>query len=1304
MSRKTTITIVHPKRSPVTRSSSRITEGNLPDVPGYRLHAHVASGGMGEVYVATSLKADYKVALKLVFPRDRGLTAAERIRQEVYALSGLGHCGIVEYVEHGITKDGIPFLATRWLEGLDLERRLAQGPLSVTQAITVVTRVAEVLAVAHEHDVIHCDIKPANIFLVDGCPSDPRLLDFGIALVKTQNPIPMAPGRIVGTPGYMSPEQVRGASRLDPRTDLFSLGCVLYECLSGEPAFSGEHVMAILAKVLMENPSDLDSLVPGLPNSLLNLVSRLLEKEPASRVDSARELVRYLNAIASDRTGSIIEPRGTITRDEQLLRSVLFFRDPAGARATSVDLSQIASEHFGYYVTLIDGTHLIVIEQGEVASDQATMAARCALTLHKRASHFAIAVVSGQGMALGQSIVGRILDRGAELLLRTAPGHIRVDGVTSSLLDASFGIEESDGGLCLIHGYDIQPGTRRLMGKMTPLVGRSHEMTSLETAFHKCVEGGRSAGIIVVGDAGLGKSRLRHELVTRLEKSFPAYTVLVGRGDPMRSRAPFSLMARVLYEVAGLEESEPAHIRRKKIQARVAHFVERGDAEQVTLYLGELVSAFPHDPPIELRLAREDSATMRHRIQAAWCAWLRAETNVCPVLFVLEDLHWADAASVQAMEMLLRECRGSPILVLALARPTVYERFPRLWEGQEVTFMELPLLSDGASRTLVREVLGSTIGPDEVERIVAGARGNAFFLEELIRAVANGSSEDFPDSVLGMMQVRLGKLPRSERQALRAASVFGRTAWFGGIRRLLGREFKTEELRQTLDHLVSSEWLRRHSRSRIPGEDEYGFRHALVCDAAYSTLTSSDRRVGHYLAGKWLKNAGEHDAVVLAEHYRNGEDFAEATRWFATAADHAFNRHEFDVVIQIYDRSMEYAVEGEARGRLLQRRAEIHAVLGQHQEAADVALAALKDLPQDNPRWCSTASEAAVAMGRAGQTVRMSRIIERLMALEPSDVGGAINFVGLGRAALPLAAAGEANAACRLLDKVIRITAAMGDENPEVLGHMHSARAMRAVAVGDFGTTYEELRPAAVAFERAGSFRNAIEHIAGAGFALLEMGCFDQAEKFLRQSIERSIALRLEHVCAVARHNLGRRVAETGRIEEGLELEQAALASFERHGHQRMMGLTRCHIAWIFLRDGRICDAAAEVALALSQLEAHPASRTIALATQARIHLASGAIDLGLRDARCAIESLNALDQVQEGESLIRLTWAEALAAVGRIDDARQAIVAARMNLDKRAGCIHNEQLRASFLQNVPENARIVRFAQEWLEPDWRPA
>src|SRR5262245_31256450 len=231
----------------------------------FHISHRAGAGGMGEVHKALDQATGAPVAVKALTGRrgdDRG-----RFAREARILSELDHPGIVRYIAHGALPSGEPYLAMEWLDGEDLSARLSRGRLSASDSVALATRVAEALGFAHARGVVHRDLKPSNIFLLDGKLETIKLLDFGIAQLDAASRMTKT-GVLMGTPGYMAPEQARGGERLDARADVFSLGCVLYECLTGEPAFSGVHLMAVLARILFDAPPHVRDKHPELPEAL----------------------------------------------------------------------------------------------------------------------------------------------------------------------------------------------------------------------------------------------------------------------------------------------------------------------------------------------------------------------------------------------------------------------------------------------------------------------------------------------------------------------------------------------------------------------------------------------------------------------------------------------------------------------------------------------------------------------------------------------------------------------------------------------------------------------------------------------------------------------------------------------------------------------------------------------------------------------------------------------------------------------------------------------------------------------------
>jgi serine/threonine protein kinase len=279
----------------------------------YEILDQIGAGGMGEVYRARDTQLNREVAVKILpVPLATDTAALARFEREARAVAALSHPHILAIHDFG-TSDGIAFAVTELLEGETLATRLAHGPLPVRKAIEIGTQVASGLAAAHARDIVHRDLKPANLFITkDG---QVKILDFGLA--KQSGPAPAGAdatqpltdrGSILGTPGYMSPEQVRGEAG-DHRSDLFSFGVVLYEMLAGERPFKGDTAVEIMSAVLRQDPPDTLTQSASIPPGLVRVVNRCLEKRPEERFQSAQDLGFALDNSSSTsiRAGAVLE-------------------------------------------------------------------------------------------------------------------------------------------------------------------------------------------------------------------------------------------------------------------------------------------------------------------------------------------------------------------------------------------------------------------------------------------------------------------------------------------------------------------------------------------------------------------------------------------------------------------------------------------------------------------------------------------------------------------------------------------------------------------------------------------------------------------------------------------------------------------------------------------------------------------------------------------------------------------------------------------------------------------------------------
>lgn len=525
------------------------------------------------------------------------------------------------------------------------------------------------------------------------------------------------------------------------------------------------------------------------------------------------------------------------------------------------------------------------------ATDQAMLAARAA---HSIKEHWPAAVVSlatGRGAIQGRTAVGEVVEQAARLLRGNsrqasspAKTGVFLNDLSARLLGDRFvKTPQSDG--VLLTGEEPSVDTSRpLLGKPTPCVGRDTEFAMLEAQLQGCIEESEARTVLITAPPGVGKSRLRHEFMRRVAARGESVRTLMGRGDMRGASIPFGLLRQALLEHCDVQLSDDAAARQEKLRVQLGQLLPVPERERTVPFLGELCGVpFPDELNVGLRAARQEPRLMEDEIRRSFVSWLRFECARQPVLLVLEDLHWSDSATVQLIDVALRELENSPLFVLALARPEAPDIFPKLWPGRAQPVPLRPL-SRRASEQLVKQVLGKQTPAEVAERIVAQSAGNALFLEELIRAAAEGKGDEPPQTVLAMLQARIGRLELGARRILRAASVFGETCWAGGVGSVLAVD--TAEAARWMQHLIQHELLEEKRECRFIGEAEYRFRHALMRDASYSLLSDEDRMLGHRLAAGFLERVGE-AAAVLAYHYWEAGEYRPALRWYVQAGQSA---------------------------------------------------------------------------------------------------------------------------------------------------------------------------------------------------------------------------------------------------------------------------------------------------------------------------------------------------------------------------------------------------------------------------------
>lgn len=975
----------------------------------------IGAGGMGTIYRTLDLHSRNQVALKLLTSSGTA-QEAERFLREGRLLSELRHHGIVGYVAHGQEGQGILYLAMEWLAGEDLSKRLARGPLSIADTTALLVRVCEALTVPHQLSVVHRDLKPSNIFLRNGQLTDPVLLDFGIARRQFGTQAMTATGALIGTPAYMSPEQARGTRDLSQASDVFSLGCVAYECLTARSPFHAEHVASVLVKILFESPPPLSTLRADVPESLARVVRAMLEKEPLKRPQDARALLPELREVLLSAVDGAAETVvfNPLTMgfgaEEQRLVSMVVAAAPVDMNAEGqetlaahqdVDLSPLVDllkQHGADAEVLLNHSLVATISNAEDAADQAAKAARIALLVKEQWPAAMVVLTTGRAKTHGQTPVGEVADRAAKLLQRaTSPdgksdvmnvarSGVWLDGVSAGLLDRRFIVTTRDGDAVLTGEELAADQTRPLLGKPTQCVGREAELGVLDTLLTSCIDDQEVTTAIVVGAPGIGKSRLRHEFLRRLKSRGVEGTLLLGHATTIGSGQPYSLISDAIRRLCGLRGGEPMSVQRERLQQRVSERLAEADRARVVGFLGEMCGIpFPLEHSQQLRIARSDPRLMAKQITIALSDFFKAESAVRPVLLVIEDLQWSDPLTIRCLDEVLSDLHDVSLMMVALARPEVFETFPKLWKGLGLREIRLQGLSKKAAERLVFQVLGKNAPAQTVSLLVERADGNALFLEELLRATAEQGST-IPGTVLAMLQARLSRLDPGVRRVLKAASVVGNTFWDGIVTALVNptSELTRGQIDGWLQVLVREELIEKGGSTRFAGQTEYRFSHALMREATYDLLTDEDRRKGHGVVGNCLLTMDATCAEVLGKDTQQSvADLLDSSKGRTALANHGAL---FDIVYH-----MNRAFEPDQNASAMVPLIELNLMAAQRADAANAVDTALQYVTSGQrflaePLWsshfdlcfelCTRAGEYAYFAGQAQRSQKEFHLVE----------------------------------------------------------------------------------------------------------------------------------------------------------------------------------------------------------------------------------------------------------------------------------------------------------------------------------------
>jgi tetratricopeptide (TPR) repeat protein/class 3 adenylate cyclase len=940
----------------------------------YELLQRIPGGGMGVIYRARDTRLQRLVALKClptalsVDPR-----AKSRFLLEARAAAALDHKNVCTIHEIGDTGDGQLFIAMPFYAGETLADRLVRGCMPLYEAIGIARQIAQGLAHAHERGIVHRDIKPANVMLTS--EGVVKILDFGIAKLPGHGFT--RTGAVVGTLPYMSPERLR-RDDVDARTDIWSLGVVLYEMLAGRRPFDEPDDHAMREAIAFAEPVSLNAIRPETPDALSRLVADALAKHPndrppnaagfAAALDQLHELLAHATehcadqnrdpARGSDGSGYRAGDTAQVLPEGERRQTTIVVANLSGyaeliERCASQDVDEVTrrlkrdawaiAERHGGTINEFSEERIVLLFGVPVSQeDHCARATRAALDLRAMvrqwrdarpaARHLALhtAIDSGESAVqrldaslIRYRIAGRPVRRAAQLCAHAQTDEIMLSPEAEKAVSRQFVLTRSaplslaDGAEQIVPFVVVADAQQDRLdqmldrGDLTVFTGRDAELTAVAEAFTEA-KAGRGRLITVIGDAGLGKSRLLLEFRRTIDHD--SVTTLIGRCSSYGQATPYMPFVHALLQLLRLEPSQRGQWTDTEVAARVAQ--TGSDLEHFLPYYLRLLSVASD---VYRAPAQVTTDQPRVIIQEALVGLFVAAATHRPVVLLLEDWHWVDAGSHETLKRLVDLVPEHRLFVLMTTRSA---SGADLQHGDAHRSLTLRPLAAGPSAAMLHAVLSAIDIPSElIARVHERTGGNPFFLEEIAhslleagtvrvdggraRVVGPLDTLHMPATVQAVIRARLDRLDLEVRQVLRAASVVGRDFTREILVRVLAAP---EQVGRALETLATAGIIR---QTAVIPEPAFTFRHALSQEAAYAGLLEHQRADLHARVGKAIEelHAGQLGDRLdrLAQHFSLAENWPKAVDYGLQAAARTEGLHQFVDALRLLERTREWA-------------------------------------------------------------------------------------------------------------------------------------------------------------------------------------------------------------------------------------------------------------------------------------------------------------------------------------------------------------------------------------------------------------
>jgi class 3 adenylate cyclase/tetratricopeptide (TPR) repeat protein len=1031
------------------------------------------------------------------------------------------------------------------------------------------------------------------------------------------------------------------------------------------------------------------------PYLIRQYVERMADGPPALAGDGDLRPVSVLFACLSD-ASALLE------------QAVLGQHDPALARlhANAQRLWATVEQHGGV-VNKIDlhpaGHTLIVLFGAPVAQDRdAERAVSCALSLLRDLGANQVGAVgesaSGAtpeplrvcriGLTTGRvfagavgsaarreyTVMGSVVNLAARLMDIAADGQALLDITTAQVAGRLTRLQKQPP--VLLKGYDqpvpcyqiaIDQHSRQSLLKRppSPLIGRAAELEQARDAVARAL-GGRGSIVALIGEAGIGKSRLLAEIASLALSARPAEAIAIVYAQPHNRVQPYSIAADLFRQLYSLPEQPEA-------AARVlAGHADRLAPEHKRLapLLPTIFGLPPEESPLTQALAPDER---RARVQRLAAALLAARANIAPLAVVLEDLHWADSASLDILGAGAVAARSLPLLLLCTWRPEPAQP----WLGAaSSTLIELQPLTAEQSRLLVDSWSGSLSLSEPLRSAVAErTQGNPFFIEEIARALrergpAGGADSPLPMTIQGALLARLDTLPLEERYVLQVASVIGPLFQHALLASVAGQQVALEH---ALGQLANLGLL------RPAGEDRLAFAHSLTHETVYQSLLFAQRRDLHHRIAQRIRVSASEDADIelLAYHYRRAEDWPEALEYAWRAGLHAQALYAGDIALGHYQQALEAADRLDRtvrRPAIFRRIGDLHALAGRYTEAIasyNDALAA-SVAPDEQADilicWAEVCEQQAiyddalalldraagllpphdhelaprVSIRRGWVLIRQGEAEQASLAVQPylellehhqrwADL--LLGYKVFFHIALSQSRWSEARSFLRL---ALGCAEKAGDIRE--IARIHNNVGIVLTQEGDLQGAVRECERAALSMREIGD-RNTLASIeVNIGAIYYKLGEFALALEHYDESLQISLAIGARPIESIVRSNLGEIYRRLGRLAESVD--QLMLSAELCRQINDDLGLAEAYrqIAETYIALDQLVEAerASEQAYATAVASGDPQTEAIAYRVRGMLAAGRGDYQTAIEDTRRSIRMLTQLGCTHElGQSMM---------------------------------------------------------------------